>query len=51
MAQGAAAHAEVPLERFLSAKVEDSCVEECLRSVEQTTMGLVNKRHDILYLY
>ena len=34
MAQGTANHVEVPLERFLSTKVENGRTEECLRSVE-----------------
>ena len=34
VAQGTTNHVKVPLERFLSTKVEDGRTEECLRSVE-----------------
>jgi len=34
VAQGTTNHVKVPLERFLSTKVEDGRAEECLRSVE-----------------
>jgi len=41
VAQGTASHVEVPLERLLSTQVEDGRTEECIRSIEQTTMGFV----------
>ena len=45
MAQGTATHVKVPLERFLSTKVEDGRTEKCLCSVEQTKMGFVAMRY------
>jgi hypothetical protein len=50
VAQGTAAHVEVPLKRFLSAEMEDGRDEERLRSIEQATMGFATIWHSLLPL-